>query len=350
MHDKAVKDSQSEPIRGWRLDLIRRRLIGDFYLCLLGLFALLAAVILLPFFLYRLMIGDLQATVGNGILLAFPLLAFAYAWFSGRTNGARWATVLFMSAGCVLMVTWVGHSVYWVYPTVVANFMLVNWRSALAINALMTAIVFLAAPSLIDSVDGLSFLAAVLMVALYAMVFVIHTHFHRDQLSVMAETDELTGTLNRRAMVAHLEQALAGSDRFGQTHALAIFDLDDFKRVNDDFGHETGDRVLVDFAHRIMRECRRGDLLYRLGGDEFVLLFTHTDRKGAEIALAKLQGRIRAYSDPVTGPVPVSIGVAIGRADESWSSWLGRADRAMYQVKSEGKNQIRFAEAPPAQG
>lgn len=344
MAGSAVKDSPEASSRGGKLAHFRRRMSGDFYLALVGLFVVVATLSLFPFLVFRLATGDHAAALGNAAVILFPLLGFAYAWRTGRTIGARRAIAAAMALGCAYMVVWVGHMPYWVYPTVVANFMLVSWRFALLTNLVLVAVVLALAPGFGDLVDSLSFLTAVVMVLMFCLVFVIHTNFHRDRLSEIAERDPLTGALNRRALGEHLEQALTSTTRFSHEHTLAVLDLDDLKPVNDRFGHETGDRVLVDFARRVMRDCRRGDLLYRVGGDEFVLLLTNTDRAGAAVVLNKLHEDIGAHPDPEVGQVRVSIGAATSRPDEAWSEWLARADRAMYRVKSTGKNRVRFAD------
>lgn len=344
MLDSAAKDGADKAPQGMALARIRRRLSADFYLALLAIFGIVATLALAPFLIFRWSTGNLPAAIGNAGLILFPLLGFAYAWRTGRTVGPRRAIAMAMAMGCGYMVIWVGHLPYWVYPTLVANFMLVSWRFAMVTNVLLIAAVVTLAPAFSGLLDTLSFLTAVIMVMMFCMVFVIHTNFHRDRLSAIAERDELTGALNRRALSAHLEQALTGTARFNQEHVLAVLDLDDFKKVNDIYGHEAGDRVLVDFARRVMSDSRRGDLLYRLGGDEFVLLLTNTDRGGAELALANLHADIHAHPDQEAGRMRVSIGAAVSRPDETWSEWLARADSAMYQAKTAGKDRVRFAD------
>lgn len=344
MHGMADDDRRSLRNPGGWYNRIRKRLERDFYLTLLGLFSLLAILALLPFFLYRIHTGNIAAALGNGGVVALLVASFAYAWVTGRTSGVRHGLVVFMAAICTFMVTYIGHVPVWVFPTVVANFMLVGWRFAFFINGVMLLAVVMGSAHFVETVDMASFVTAVAMVGLFSLAFVSHTRLHQDRLGALAERDPLTGALNRRALANHLERALATMSRFGQEHVLVLLDLDDFKRFNSLYGHETGDRVLMDFARRVIRDSRRGDQLYRLGGDEFVLLLTNTDRDGAETAVRKLHRQIHEHPDPEIGVTPVSIGVAISCADEPWQEWLARADRAMYIAKAGGKDQVVFAD------
>ena len=322
----------------------RRRLSGDFHLSLITLFTVLVTLALLPFVFYRAALGHYAAAVGNAATVGVLLLAFGYSWMTGRTGGARRAIVIFMSLACVLMVVVVGHLPYWTFPTVVANFMLVGWRFAMVTSILMLAAVVVGAPFFEQAADIFSYLAAVVMVGLFSMIFVVNTNFHRDRLSAMVSRDALTGALNRRVLRDDLTDAIARSMRHEQPVAVALLDLDNFKQVNDTQGHEIGDQVLIDLTHIVDSQSRKSDRFYRLGGEEFVLLLDHTDRNGAEIALGKLIDSARAELKTPAGPVTVSIGVAVHRPGETWSEWLARADQAMYRAKSEGKDRVVFAD------
>jgi diguanylate cyclase (GGDEF)-like protein/PAS domain S-box-containing protein len=158
---------------------------------------------------------------------------------------------------------------------------------------------------------------------------------------MMAETDQLTGIANRRRLAQAIEQEIDRSERTGQPFAIAIFDLDHFKQINDRFGHNAGDRVLKRVAADAVMELRHGDILGRFGGEEFVILFP---RVGADVAL-KVAERVRhriefSASEPA---VTISIGVAELVLGESAESILRRADEALYLAKDSGRNTLRLA-------
>lgn len=157
-------------------------------------------------------------------------------------------------------------------------------------------------------------------------------------LETLATQDALTGVLNRRAMEQELQIAVEALRRDGSSFGLAMLDLDHFKRINDEHGHEAGDEVLIGFVGLVRHATRKVDRCFRFGGEEFVLLMPG-------IGSAALHGideslRIRIASELNYGgePVTVSIGAAALRPGEDWQSWLARADAALYQAKHEGRN------------
>jgi len=163
----------------------------------------------------------------------------------------------------------------------------------------------------------------------------------QQDLRSRATSDTLTGLANRRLFVDRLNSALA-SRRPSTQVAVLFLDLDDFKGVNDSFGHQCGDRVLVELARRLQTVVRRGDVVARLGGDEFGVLCQHLAiGEAADVALG-LAGRIlTAFSAPfyLDGrplALTASIGVALAGNDDDRENLLRRADTAMYRAKARG--------------
>jgi diguanylate cyclase (GGDEF)-like protein len=154
------------------------------------------------------------------------------------------------------------------------------------------------------------------------------------ELETLASTDPLTGIANRRSFETLLTKAIAA----GQNISLLLYDLDEFKGINDRLGHEAGDQVLMHFARHLRNEIRANDLPARIGGDEFVaLLFCPLEgalRRSQQI----LRGLERRHEVTCNGrtlgvPIRVSVGVVEHRAGESPAALLRRADEAMYEVK-----------------
>jgi diguanylate cyclase (GGDEF)-like protein len=161
-----------------------------------------------------------------------------------------------------------------------------------------------------------------------------------------AQHDALTGLPNRRLLAERLERALATAARYGRSVGLLFLDLDGFKTVNDAYGHDAGDEVLVEVARRLSASLRGSDTLARLSGDEFVVLITEMHRwdDARDIGEALLERVAAPYL--VKGRevrLTVSIGVSIYPDDASDATTLQqRADAAMYLAKDAGKNQVRF--------
>jgi diguanylate cyclase (GGDEF)-like protein len=167
-----------------------------------------------------------------------------------------------------------------------------------------------------------------------------------------ANTDQLTGLPNRRALEAQFGRALDRADRFGETLAVVVCDVDHFKRVNDSYGHEAGDDVLREVARTLQRGVRAVDLCVRFGGEEFMLLLPHTGPAGAVELAERLRRGVEARPVRASGRelhVTASFGIAVYPATVTTRDDLfAAADRALYQAKAEGRNCVRCPGATPA--
>jgi diguanylate cyclase (GGDEF)-like protein len=158
----------------------------------------------------------------------------------------------------------------------------------------------------------------------------------------ISRTDSLTGLLNGRGFYEAAAVELARSSRYRHPLTLVYVDLDDFKGINDRFGHTRGDAVLVAVARALHRACRSTDLVGRLGGDEFVILFPETGRDAAEAALVKLRSRVQEAGSQDGSPVTASIGsVSFAKPPADVEALVHEADTAMYAAKASGKNALR---------
>ncbi|HEY5529057.1 MAG TPA: diguanylate cyclase [Thermoleophilia bacterium] len=168
----------------------------------------------------------------------------------------------------------------------------------------------------------------------------------RDALAHEAMHDPLTGVLNRRAFTIALSRELSRKRRHQNYLAVGICDVDHFKEINDTHGHQTGDEVLCGLVRRIGSNLRGHDVLGRHGGDEFVVLTEHAREDGASILYERLRAAVAASPIPTGAgdiPITISFGVEIGDEGETESELLAAADRALYQAKSSGRNQVSLA-------
>ncbi len=150
-----------------------------------------------------------------------------------------------------------------------------------------------------------------------------------------SRTDPLTGLSNRRALDDSLESLFAMKDRYELTFSLCILDVDHFKRINDEYGHLEGDRVLQEVANLIDNCVRETDVVTRYGGEEFVVLMPSTDLDGANM----FAERVRVAAEAKL-KVTVSGGVAQASAADEPQTLLARADAALYRAKANGRNCI----------
>lgn len=166
------------------------------------------------------------------------------------------------------------------------------------------------------------------------------------RVHLLSLTDDLTGLPNRRAFMRRLEDEVGRVQRYGSPLALALLDLDDFKAVNDKYGHTAGDEVLRCFAANMLSTFRHHDMVARYGGEEFAILLPNTDAEGVMHALRKVQKRTTEshYSyNNVAAPMPTfSAGVALYSSGESFTSLIERADAALYRAKNLGRNRFEI--------
>ncbi|MCR4395324.1 MAG: sensor domain-containing diguanylate cyclase [Candidatus Saccharicenans sp.] len=163
-----------------------------------------------------------------------------------------------------------------------------------------------------------------------------------EQLAYQAMHDPLTGLPNRRMMEVVLPRLIEETGQ-GKTSALFFIDLDNFKLVNDHFGHHVGDSLLVELGRIIQKQLRSSDKLIRLGGDEFAVLLDGVQRKEAEAIASRLLESVAKYkfvSPQQSFNLYLSIGVAIITDRVDQEIIMSRADTAMYQAKEQGGNQF----------
>lgn len=317
------------------------RLKRDFQLAVLTLFGVSAVLGILPFGVYRIVVGDLLIGVADLAIVVGISTAVLHAWLSGDTRKGGIFMVVCNTLGSMLITVLFGHhGLFWVFVVVVTNFFLTSRRIALSANALLLVVVWLQPDSYINPLDRISFIVTSTLVTTYTYIFAYVTATQRERLESLASQDALTGCANRRAMELELERSIAIHRRDRTAYSLAVFDLDHFKSINDRYGHEAGDQVLVDFVELLRGRTRRSDQLFRMGGEEFVLLMRDTDRAQMEVVLHKLHRAVQESLGGLGGPVTVSIGGTQLRSGDGWSDWLSRADAAMYQAKNEGRDRV----------
>lgn len=167
------------------------------------------------------------------------------------------------------------------------------------------------------------------------------------RLHHMATHDELTGLYNRREFLERLQRERDRAARTGAPLAVAILDVDHFKRINDGHGHQAGDTVLAHVAGVLARGVRSIDLVGRIGGEEFAIILPDTDFEGARAICERLRRTIARSS--VTLPsgaealLTISTGIALLARGEDRDGVMGRADHALYAAKTGGRNQVRIA-------
>jgi|AntDeeMinimDraft_6_1070357.scaffolds.fasta_scaffold00984_8 diguanylate cyclase (GGDEF)-like protein len=328
----------------------RKRFQADFRLSLITLFCLPAAIAIGGFAVFRAIDHNwLMATV-DSLLVAALLGILAFSWFTGRTRGAGIILVFFTGCGVLAVVYLAGLvGLFWAFVDVIASFFLSPPMFAVPKVIIVTVVaLILGVDAGLGTLPLISFATTIFVVALFAYSFAIRSKAQADELEELATRDSLTGAGNRRMLEEELEIAIACFERDTINTGLLMLDLDDFKQINDKFGHAEGDDVLRHFATLMENHSRRGDRFFRFGGEEFVLLLQDVDLKGLDTAARHIHQVIRDYLTYSGGEVTCSIGGALIRKDDNWERWLQRADQALYSAKNAGRDTIVLADPEAA--
>jgi two-component system, cell cycle response regulator len=161
------------------------------------------------------------------------------------------------------------------------------------------------------------------------------------QIVALTLIDPLTGLGNRRRFDQALATEISRTRRTGETLCAFMADFDHFKSVNDDFGHEAGDELLVAFAEMLRRQMRAAEVVARIGGEEFVVLMPHTDLEQGMAIAERIRGMTTAVRiDAMPRGVTASFGVAELAVGEEGSVFMRRVDKALYEAKHSGRDRV----------
>lgn len=194
-----------------------------------------------------------------------------------------------------------------------------------------------------------AFLADSLLMVLISSIIWLRTCRSRRQeyvksmeLEHISRTDPLTGIGNRRYLADRLAAAQSRSARYGETYALVLVDLDRFKNLNDNFGHDAGDEALKETCRRFAAALRSEDTLSRWGGEEFVMLLSSVTVDAALESAKRLRLVLSSTPMNTVGTVTASFGITLLRANEAPADAVARADLALYRAKDAGRDRIEF--------
>ncbi len=293
---------------------------------------------------------DRPALAAGLVVYMVFLLGFHYANFF--EPGSRWKVAL-ESWAMLGFITWAVWFTGALASPLFNAYLLVILTSALTLGKFMTlaevaliaaCALLLGARSSVGQIMSLAYLGGVsaqlaplVAVGYITTLFAADIRYGFDKACLMSETDELTGVYNRRGFSIIAGPLFTQSQRGNRQASLLMIDMDHFKAVNDDHGHEAGDRLLRQVARCIETELRQSDVLARYGGDEFVALLPDTPASGALEVSRRIRKQVLSDTVEFDGRslcASLSIGIASFPEDgESIDALLQRADRAMYLAK-----------------
>ena len=298
----------------------------------------------LPFAVIRFANGDwMMACVDLVIITGFTFLGVSVL----RPRRVRFASLSIAILCVVGVLTTVyirgEQQIFWAYPALLATFYLAKPGEAVLISTLtIVALV----PALVPKMSGIMMMTTfvtLIATSVFAYAFAFLSRGQRDQLLQLARKDPLTGAGNRRALDEKLVEVCAAHARSDMPSSLVLIDIDNFKEINDEFGHAVGDQILVRLTEIIELRIRVTDSLYRIGGEEFVVVIEGQTKDKARRMAEQLRTLVEANELAPEGSVTISLGVAELSLGETPGDWLRRADLALYESKRCGRNQTSLA-------
>lgn len=298
-----------------------------------------------------------------GILLVYPLYQAWQTMPPPSVSDWRWMTSAFLSTLLVLLLAFRGNPgfVYFILPLLLLLAFHVPMNGVTSVLTLAMISIIAATGQHLGPFQSINLTEAnfILVSFVYTTTFVIlGLSLHNQQLiasdasrqewQAVAEHDVLTGLLNRLVFLPMLQEEHLRARRTGRPYALAMLDIDHFKNVNDEYGHQAGDVVLQEVAMLMQANVRDIDKTARIGGEEFAILFPEASAADAAVAMERLRKQLEA--NPVQTPhvlisVTISIGIAEYRGSEDTPEAIReQADQFLYAAKNAGRNRLACRE------
>lgn len=305
-----------------------------------------------------------SATITNewGLILAMILFAsfvISFRYSKLFTKETRWKLAVETWA-MIIFITWCAYHTGGINSPLLNLYILVIIVSALTLGKIITLLEFLLITAVYFFLGQASYAATtftfvnfgevmilfapILLVGYVTTLLAADVDYAREELILLSDTDELTGLKNRRAFNSALSMEVKKAIRYERPFAIMMLDADYLKQVNDQYGHDTGDRLIVSVAQVIKSSLRETDILARFGGDEFVIMLPDTnDSRAFEVAerirIAVENTSINADGNSISSTL--SIGIAGYPVDaENIDEVTKKADKALYASKQTGRNVV----------
>ena len=314
----------------------------DFYRKIFFGLALVALVILTPFSLNHFFYGRIELGIGSLVII---LILAINSWSIKRGRYYPMLTAFGLVSAVVIFLAqsfaWnqlIG--ILWMYPAVLSFYFILPEKSAWMANIALLAVLIPLSVQTQEPDVVVRVITTIIVVSIFSMIFVRMINLQQEKIKQMVITDSLTGLYNRKIFHSSMEKVVKGSRQSGAPATILIIDFDHFKVINDTYGHDAGDRVLVEFSVFIKEKIRGNDLTFRIGGEEFLVLLNNTGLDGARQVAEKLRVTIESEMKAGDHDVTISIGLAELKPGESWRDWFKRADNNLYRAKTDGRNRV----------
>lgn len=305
---------------------------------------ILGAIGIVPFGVYRFLIGDYAMAALDAAISILTFSLFSYVWITRRHHFAGiMICILYLSAAVAIVSLKGPSTIYWAYPATIGCFCIINSRLATIFCAVTLGALFVTIYGLVPSEQLFGIFTTLILLCIFGYTFNDSVHRQRTRLSTLAARDALTGAWNRRTLDEVLLQTTSSNNRNPLVASLIILDLDHFKRINDTYGHDVGDKILISFSELIKDSIRLSDRLFRYGGEEFVVIADGANLENAAVLAESIRKRVETSNLFEKETITISLGVAALRDGQSPEDWLKLADEALYAAKRTGRNKYCLA-------
>jgi diguanylate cyclase (GGDEF)-like protein len=314
----------------------------DFHLKSTFWLSITAGTLVLPFAYYHLVYQD--SGIGIGAVITSASL-YLVAWLCYRKTYKTVYTFIWLTPFTTFFVAYLTNKVgisgtYWCYSTVLLYYFMMSERQAWLSNILFILVNLPVVWQLLETTEAIRFTVTFLLVCTYSAIFLHVITRQYSELAHQAITDKLTGLYNRTLLQDSLIHAIRQAKRTKTAFTLIIMDIDHFKKINDELGHDMGDQVLIQLGAFLKSFFRESDKIFRIGGEEFLILTYNTEETDCANMVEKLRRKIENLPLIPDRKVTVSIGVASQGSATDWKQWMKACDENLYEAKNGGRNRV----------
>lgn len=314
--------------------------------------AIMMAMTIIPFSIYRYFNGQYAIAMIELLSVMIMCGIGVYVWQTRDTKYTSSLTSVFMLSGLVTFNYLLGSSIlFWIYPII----MTVYFLNSLKVSLILVTISMVALMPLLirekTTIEVVSIVVTLIICQLFGFLLSKKIREQYTILEELANHDGLTGASNRRSLEERIHflsnLSYRHNKRVESVASIIMFDIDDFKKINDNYGHMEGDNILIKLTQLVKNTIRGTDQLYRYGGEEFIIIANGADALEATEFAEKVRKTLEMSHISDLTSVTASFGVAQSQKRENPNRWLERADQAMYRAKRAGKNRVFIANHDP---
>tara|TARA_R110002050_G_scaffold161403_2_gene291036 strand:+ start:1299 stop:2258 length:960 start_codon:yes stop_codon:yes gene_type:complete len=301
----------------------------------------LATLIVGLFAIIRWLNNDIPIAIIDLIISVTMAMLFVYILITRKVDITKLLFAIFLVIASAASIATKGQlQVYWVYPVIITIYYLIPAKVATVLCAVLITTVSFIISTESNLINVLTILLTTAMTSAFSFIMFRSYEKKIVDFEALATIDQLTSTGNRRALDKKLLDVIASQHRQAYDMCLILIDLDNFKYINDNYGHAIGDNVLITTCNLIKQYTRVLDSLYRFGGDELIIMPLNMSLDSAKQRAEKIRYIVENHIFEYDIKLTLSIGVAEYRTNDTPEKWVSRADNLLYKAKEAGRNRV----------